>query len=50
LIIFGNGFQKKTQKTPKQEIEKAIKIKAEYFKLNSNTGKDEKRNKKESRN
>jgi phage-related protein len=26
-----NGFQKKTQKTPRQEIEKAEKIKAEYF-------------------
>lgn len=30
LIVLGNGFQKKTQKTPKQEIEKAIKIKKEY--------------------
>jgi len=30
LIIFTNGFQKKTQKTPKNEIEKAIKIKTEY--------------------
>jgi phage-related protein len=26
-----SGFQKKTQKTPKQEIEKAMKIKEEYF-------------------
>jgi phage-related protein len=25
-----NGFQKKTQKTPKKEIEKALKIKEEY--------------------
>jgi len=25
-----NGFQKKTQKTPKNEIEKALKIKKEY--------------------
>ncbi len=25
-----NGFQKKTQKTPKKEIEKALKIKDEY--------------------
>ncbi len=25
-----NGFQKKTQKTPKTEIEKAMKIKIEY--------------------
>jgi phage-related protein len=30
LIILTNGFQKKTQKTPKKEIEKAIKIKTEY--------------------
>jgi phage-related protein len=26
LIVLANGFQKKTQKTPKQEIEKALKI------------------------
>ncbi len=30
LIVLGNGFQKKTQKTPKTEIEKALKIKKEY--------------------
>lgn len=30
LILLANGFQKKTQKTPKKEIEKAIKIKNEY--------------------
>ena len=30
LIVLANGFQKKTQKTPKSEIEKAIKIKKEY--------------------
>ena len=30
LIVLANGFQKKTQKTPKKEIEKAIKIKKEY--------------------
>jgi phage-related protein len=30
IIILTNGFQKKTQKTPKKEIEKAIKIKTEY--------------------
>lgn len=30
LVILANGFQKKTQKTPKQEIEKALKIKQEY--------------------
>jgi phage-related protein len=26
-----NGFQKKSQKTPKSEIEKAIKLKNEYY-------------------
>ncbi len=30
LVVLANGFQKKTQKTPKKEIEKAIKIKNEY--------------------
>jgi phage-related protein len=30
LVVLGNGFQKKSQKTPKQEIDKALKIKAEY--------------------
>ena len=30
LVILLNGFQKKTQKTPKKEIELALKIKAEY--------------------
>ena len=31
LIVVANGFQKKTQKTPKNEIELAKKIKKEYF-------------------
>ena len=31
LIILTNGFQKKTQKTPKREIERALKIKKEYY-------------------
>lgn len=31
LIILINGFQKKTQKTPKKEIELAEKIKKQYF-------------------
>lgn len=30
LVVLGNAFQKKTQKTPKQEIEKALKIMEEY--------------------
>jgi phage-related protein len=32
LVVLANGFQKKTQKTPWNEIEKAIKIKKEYEK------------------
>ena len=31
LIVLANGFQKKTQKTPKKEIIKALKIKKEYY-------------------
>jgi phage-related protein len=31
LVVLFNGFQKKSQKTPTGEIEKALKIKAEYF-------------------
>jgi len=31
LIILFNGFQKKTRKTPKKEIDKAIRIRDEYF-------------------
>lgn len=31
LVILMNGFQKKTQKTPKNEIEKALKIMTEYY-------------------
>jgi phage-related protein len=30
LVVLTNGFQKKTQKTPKKEIDKALKIKDEY--------------------
>lgn len=31
FVVLFNGFQKKTQKTPKKEIEKALRIKEEYF-------------------
>lgn len=31
LVILLNGFQKKTQKTPKNEIELAEKLKKQYF-------------------
>ena len=30
LVVLAKGFQKKTQKTPQNEIEMALKIKAEY--------------------
>jgi len=31
LVVVGHGFQKKTQKTPANEIERAEKIKREYY-------------------
>ena len=31
IVILLNGFQKKTQKTPKQEIDQAIRIKNQYY-------------------
>ena len=31
IVVLFNGFQKKTQKTPKNEIEKAIRIKEAYY-------------------
>lgn len=31
IVVLFNVFQKKTQKTPPQEIEKALKIKEAYY-------------------
>jgi phage-related protein len=31
LVIVLNGFQKKTQKTPKKEIDRAVSLKKEYY-------------------
>lgn len=31
LVILLNGFQKKTEKTPSKEIEKALRLMKEYF-------------------
>ena len=31
VVVLFNGFQKKTQKTPENEINKALKIKEEYY-------------------
>ncbi len=32
LVVLLSGFQKKTQKTPKNEIERAVRLMQEYFK------------------
>jgi phage-related protein len=40
LLIIGNGFQKKSQKTPNSEIERAERIRKQYFlEKNSNENK-----------
>jgi len=39
IVVLFNGFQKKSQKTPKKEIEKALKIKEDYFKNKKGEGK-----------
>jgi len=31
IVVIGHGFKKKSQKTPKQQIEKAEQIKKEYY-------------------
>ena len=31
IVVLFNGFQKKTQKTPSGEIEKALRIRDEYY-------------------
>ena len=31
IVVLFNGFQKQTQKTPVKEIEKALRIKEEYY-------------------
>lgn len=31
IVMLFNGFQKKTQKTPNNEIEKTLKLKNEYY-------------------
>ena len=36
IVVLFNGFQKKTQKTPKSEIQKAIKIRKEYYEYKQN--------------
>ena len=41
LVILFNAFQKKTQKTPKNEVDLALKLKDEYF--NSKKKKNERK-------
>jgi phage-related protein len=36
LVILLNGFAKKTEKTPKEELNKAIRLMNEYYKEDSN--------------
>ncbi|NOT47309.1 MAG: type II toxin-antitoxin system RelE/ParE family toxin [Acidobacteria bacterium] len=31
IVVLMNGFQKKSQKTPKDEIERALRIREEYY-------------------
>jgi len=40
VVVLFNGFQKKSQKTPQSEIDKALKIKNEYFQEKIKTKKD----------
>lgn len=46
LVVLFNAFQKKTQKTPSQEIELAKKLKREYFTLKNKQHEKERTNKK----
>ncbi len=46
LVVLFNAFQKKTKKTPKQEIELAEKLKKEYFTLKAKQNEKERGNKK----
>lgn len=39
LVVLLNGFQKKTQKTPQKEIDKAEKLKKAYFEDKKNGNK-----------
>ena len=36
LVILLNGFTKKTQKTPKNEIKKAVRLMKEYYEEKNN--------------
>ncbi|MBN2892338.1 MAG: type II toxin-antitoxin system RelE/ParE family toxin [Bacteroidales bacterium] len=45
IVVLFNGFQKKSQKTPIREIEKALKIKEDYFKNKKEKEKENENNK-----
>ena len=44
IVVLFNGFKKKTQKTPLKEIEKALRLKREYFELKKTQENERKRN------
>ena len=46
VVVLFNGFQKKSQKTPSGELEKAIKIMNDYFDEKLNRQQNETKNKK----
>ena len=46
IVVLFNAFQMKTQKTPKQEIEFALKLRKEYLILNEKHDEKERSNKK----
>lgn len=46
IVVLFNGFQKKGQKTPKQELVFALQLKKEYFNLKNVNNEKENRHKK----
>ena len=38
IVVLFNGFQKKSQKTPRKEIDRALRIKEEYFRNKKGEG------------
>ena len=46
IVVLFNAFQKKTQKTPQKEIEKALRLKREYFELKKTQANEKRSNKK----
>lgn len=43
LVVLFNGFQKKTQKTPKNELELGMRLMKEYFDLKNKENEKQKR-------